>query len=77
MAHSLSLRVVAEGVETKPQLQLLQDLGCDEFQGYYFSRAIPASDYALLVSQGKTLADVAAMHPENGAFSDELTEPGQ
>jgi len=60
MAHSLSLNVVAEGVETEEQLRLLQNHGCDEFQGYYFSRAVPATDYALLISQGKTLADLEA-----------------
>ncbi|HBY84865.1 MAG TPA: GGDEF domain-containing protein [Colwellia sp.] len=42
MAHSLGLTVVAEGVETKEQLSLLEDLGCDLVQGYYFSKPIPA-----------------------------------
>ena len=42
MSHSLDLTVVAEGVETKEQLQLLENLGCDFVQGYYFSRPIPA-----------------------------------
>ena len=41
MAHSLNLDVVAEGVETGEQLKLLNDLGCDVAQGYYFSRPIP------------------------------------
>ncbi|ASP48049.1 EAL domain-containing protein [Cognaticolwellia beringensis] len=42
MSHSLGLTVVAEGVETKEQLTLLSDLGCDFVQGYYFSKPIPA-----------------------------------
>jgi diguanylate cyclase (GGDEF)-like protein/PAS domain S-box-containing protein len=42
MSHSLDLTVVAEGVETKEQLQLLENLGCDFVQGYFFSRPIPA-----------------------------------
>ncbi|WP_100639690.1 EAL and GGDEF domain-containing protein [Marinobacter salexigens] len=42
MAHSLGLRVVAEGVETGQQLGLLRELGCDTAQGYYFSKALPA-----------------------------------
>ena len=42
MAHSLGLTVVAEGVETKEQLTLLAELGCDLVQGYYFSKPIPA-----------------------------------
>jgi diguanylate cyclase (GGDEF)-like protein/PAS domain S-box-containing protein len=42
MAHSLGLKVVAEGVETQEQLNLLDDLGCDLVQGYYFSKPLPA-----------------------------------
>jgi EAL domain-containing protein (putative c-di-GMP-specific phosphodiesterase class I) len=42
MAHSLDLRVVAEGVETEQQLQFLLRNGCDEMQGYLFSR--PTTD---------------------------------
>jgi diguanylate cyclase (GGDEF)-like protein/PAS domain S-box-containing protein len=41
MAHSLDCRVVAEGVETEAQLAFLRRLGCDEYQGYYFSRPLP------------------------------------
>ncbi len=44
MAHSLDLLVVAEGVEMRKQLTLLDELGCDLVQGYYFSRAIPAKE---------------------------------
>ncbi len=44
MAHSLGLLVVAEGVEMKEQLTLLDKLGCDFVQGYYFSRPIPAEE---------------------------------
>lgn len=44
MAHSLGLTVVAEGVETKEQLKLLDELACDFIQGYYFSRPLPAAN---------------------------------
>ncbi|MHB8799578.1 MAG: sensor domain-containing protein [Thermoanaerobaculia bacterium] len=42
LAHSLKLNVVAEGVETEEQARLLRLLGCDEMQGFLFSKAVPA-----------------------------------
>jgi diguanylate cyclase (GGDEF)-like protein len=42
MARALALRVVAEGVETREQLNILRELGCDEHQGYYYSKPLPA-----------------------------------
>ncbi|UCD35534.1 MAG: EAL domain-containing protein [Nitrospiraceae bacterium] len=44
MAHTLNLRVVAEGVESEQQLELLEEFGCDEYQGYFFSRPLPEAD---------------------------------
>jgi diguanylate cyclase len=44
LAHSLRLKVVAEGVETAEQLQRLRELGCDQYQGFYRSAALPAID---------------------------------
>ncbi len=49
LAHSLRLKVVAEGVETREQLEYLKALGCDQYQGYYFSSAIPAPQFAMLL----------------------------
>jgi EAL domain-containing protein (putative c-di-GMP-specific phosphodiesterase class I) len=42
MGHSLSMHVVAEGVETADQLKILREHNCDMLQGYYFSRPLPA-----------------------------------
>jgi EAL domain-containing protein (putative c-di-GMP-specific phosphodiesterase class I) len=42
LAHSLGLKVVAEGVETKEQLAFLREHDCDAMQGYYFSKPVPA-----------------------------------
>jgi len=44
MAHRLNIRVVAEGVETEAQLAFLREQNCDEYQGYYFSRPLPAEE---------------------------------
>jgi diguanylate cyclase len=46
LSRSLGMRVVAEGVETEPQLDELRRLGCDSFQGYLCSRPVPAKDFA-------------------------------
>lgn len=45
MGHSLKLTVVAEGVETMEQLRFLQRLGCDQMQGYFVSRPVPAKEF--------------------------------
>jgi EAL domain-containing protein (putative c-di-GMP-specific phosphodiesterase class I) len=49
LAHSLHLKVVAEGVETPEQLALLKALGCDQYQGFHFSPALPPSDFVSLL----------------------------
>jgi EAL domain-containing protein (putative c-di-GMP-specific phosphodiesterase class I) len=51
MAHSLHLKVVAEGVETHEQLQFLKDHDCDEAQGYYLGRPMPAEAYAAFLAE--------------------------
>jgi diguanylate cyclase (GGDEF)-like protein len=54
MAHSLDVRVVAEGVETVEQLDFLRERGCDEIQGYYFAPPLPASEISKLLLNGNT-----------------------
>jgi EAL domain-containing protein (putative c-di-GMP-specific phosphodiesterase class I)/ActR/RegA family two-component response regulator len=55
LAHSLKLYVIAEGVETEAQLSFLRHHHCDEIQGYYFSRPVPAAAFEQLLKQGKSL----------------------
>ncbi len=50
MAHSLGLSVVAEGVETMEQLKFLKKHKCEEYQGYLFSKPVPALDFGLMLS---------------------------
>jgi diguanylate cyclase (GGDEF)-like protein/PAS domain S-box-containing protein len=52
LGRSLNLRVVAEGVETQPQLEFLQSQLCDEAQGYLFSRPVLAAQFAKLLKNG-------------------------
>jgi diguanylate cyclase (GGDEF)-like protein len=47
MAHSFGMSVIAEGVETTGQLDFLRTLGCEDFQGYLFSRPVPADEAVL------------------------------
>jgi EAL domain-containing protein (putative c-di-GMP-specific phosphodiesterase class I) len=51
MAHSLGVRVIAEGVETEEQLNFLKDYDCDEIQGFYCSKPIPAESFTGLLKK--------------------------
>ncbi|HXZ59633.1 MAG TPA: EAL domain-containing protein [Steroidobacteraceae bacterium] len=62
LAHSLHLKVIAEGVETSEQLALLADLGCDQYQGFYFSPALTAEKFVSLVQQ--SLANQPEQHED-------------
>jgi len=59
LGHSLKLKVIAEGVETRGQLDLLRRYGCDEMQGYLFSRPVAAAEFARFVHEDRRL-DAAA-----------------
>ena len=50
LGHSLKLKVIAEGVETEAQLKFLRAHQCDEVQGYYFSKPVPAEEFARIVA---------------------------
>lgn len=55
MGQTLRHELVAEGVETRAQMQFLRKLGCDQLQGYLFSKPLCADDYATLVREGTRL----------------------
>lgn len=55
LAHSFNSLTVAEGVENIAQIKTLIQLGCDQIQGYYFSRPIPIEDIITLINDGKKL----------------------
>ena len=57
MAHSLDLRVTAEGVETSAQLEFLRDLGCDYLQGYLIGKPVPAETFEALFSRRRLLPE--------------------
>ena len=57
LAHSLRLKVIAEGVETPEQLQLLVKLGCDQYQGFYFSPALLPAKFEELLREDPPLTD--------------------
>lgn len=56
LGHSLDLEVVAEGVERAAQLSLLQAEGCDEVQGFYFSKPIPSDDLVTFMDKNRAQA---------------------
>ena len=55
LAKSLNLRVIAEGVETKEQRDFLVENGCENIQGYYYSKPIPADAFEVLLKNGLIL----------------------
>jgi diguanylate cyclase len=74
LAHSLRLRVVAEGVETADQLEFLREQGCDQYQGFHCSPAVPADEFAQLLQRlraerpGYTEADMLRTQSRLRAF---------
>ena len=53
MAKSLRLEVIAEGVESKQQFEFLKENNCDDIQGYYFSKPLPAKEFIAFIKQHK------------------------
>jgi diguanylate cyclase (GGDEF)-like protein len=63
LAHSLKLKVVAEGVETAEQLRCLRELGCDQYQGFYRSTAVPAAEIERTI---RSMIELAAQNIDDG-----------
>ncbi len=75
LAHNLGLRVIAEGVETSAQLAILRALGCDEMQGWLYSRALSASAFEALAVGHEDKAWRAQTEPDAGATLHESADP--
>ena len=69
LAHSLRLKVVAEGVETPAQLDFLKAVGCDEYQGYHFSRPVPSREFERVVREKATQSEPFTQEDANRTHS--------
>jgi diguanylate cyclase (GGDEF)-like protein/PAS domain S-box-containing protein len=69
LAGSLNLKTIAEGVETEQQLSYLAGLGCDEYQGYHFSKPLPAAELLSLLAVFQPAATTQTKAAEFGRFN--------
>jgi EAL domain-containing protein (putative c-di-GMP-specific phosphodiesterase class I) len=68
LAHSLKLKVVAEGVETEGQLNFLSSHSCDEIQGYYFAKPVAPAELETMLSEDWRLKRSASGTPDNRTY---------
>ncbi len=64
MAHALKLNVIAEGVETREQLEFLRQRKCQQAQGYYFARPLDPLQFEAFVAQGISVGDMSVSTPD-------------
>ncbi len=55
IANNLHLKIIAEGVETEEQLRFVRNIGCQQFQGYYFSPPVPAEEFTAMLRNNKSI----------------------
>ena len=75
MARAISLSVICEGVETDLQLTELRRMGCDQVQGYYFSRPVDAQTIASMLVEGPPWADGAHAPASDACAGAEPRDP--
>jgi len=76
LGHTLNLKVIAEGVETPEQLEFLQMLGCDQYQGYHYSRPMPAAEFAELIRRDGPGSEAATPAIDQTCSRLSLRRPG-
>ncbi|MDD2539735.1 MAG: EAL domain-containing protein [Desulfuromonadaceae bacterium] len=64
MAHALKLNVIAEGVETREQLEFLRQRKCQQAQGYYFARPLDPQQFEAFIAQGRSVGDMSVSTPD-------------
>jgi diguanylate cyclase (GGDEF)-like protein len=64
IAHSLKLNVIAEGVETREQLEFLRLRKCQQVQGYYFARPLDAQQFEVFIAQAALIGDMSVSTPD-------------
>jgi len=64
MAHALKLNVIAEGVETREQLEFLRLRNCQQVQGYYFARPLDTQQFEAFMAQGASIGDMSVSTPD-------------
>ena len=70
MGHSFGMEITAEGVETEEQLTFLRSLGCDEIQGYYFSRPLPEAELGEFLRNYEETEAIRQSRERRGASGD-------
>ena len=70
MARGLKLRVIAEGVETQEEAAFLRAYRCEEAQGYFFSRPVPAQQFAMFLKNGMPKSNVVNLRPSTMAAAE-------